>query len=421
MRLFVLLSVGVGMVTVPPTFVSAFDHDNMPAVVSLAVKSRMLTAEQQRRRLRALDMFHTKMVENFTSPIKTASVSSFLESELDLDAMNPIYARRIFNYFNSQYTTQVAIDEEGNSFQLIIDTGSGTTLLNDVRCASEGCKTRKAVDTSRLPSYRPLHVGVEIAYAKGGVRIELGAVDFFIQSQRVTGMEFGSIISESAVFGDASYDGILGLSYPELADGTVPFFDRLLQLNVLPRGVFSVFLSRGGGGDASRLFLGGYEASYFRDPLIYHPVVRKSWWTLGLDAVLLNGEDTKLCAPRAPCEIIMDTGASLMAAPPAIFGALISRMSEGADCMRPETFPTITFVIGGEHYALEPFEYLLSDHANIQYEKGANELCSIGFSIFDVDVAEVWIAGDIFLSKYFSVYDRDHDRVGLALAVPPPV
>lgn len=54
---------------------------------------------------------------------------------------------------------------------------------------------------------------------------------------------------------------------------------------------------------------------------------------------------------------------------------------------------------------------------SITYNKHPHSnYCSFGVSVFDVGPENVWIAGDIFLTKYFSVYDRDQDRVGLALA-----
>ena len=61
----------------------------------------------------------------------------------------------------------------------------------------------------------------------------------------------------------------------------------------------------------------------------------------------------------------------------------------------------------------------MNDENDLEYDVNANSqegLCSAGFSIFDVGDLNVWIAGDIFLSKYFTVYDRDKDRVGIALA-----
>jgi len=48
--------------------------------------------------------------------------------------------------------------------------------------------------------------------------IELGKDDFYFCDLKIAEQEFGSIIDESGVFGSASYDGILGLSYPVLSD-----------------------------------------------------------------------------------------------------------------------------------------------------------------------------------------------------------
>jgi len=64
------------------------------------------------------------------------------------------------------------------------------------------------------------------------------------------------------------------------------------------------------------MFLGGYDTNFFKGKLNFHKVVRKSWWTLSLDKVLINGKDSKLCNDKVKCEVIMDTGASLMATPP---------------------------------------------------------------------------------------------------------
>lgn len=404
-------------VTTNGVFSSSLAHEDNEPVLKLPVEISPPSADLQRKKVMVLDMFQTEKVEDFKSPIVPSALSSFLESEIDLAVTSPVYSRQIKNFFNSQYTTPIAIGSPDNIFQLIIDTGSGTTLVNDVRCTSVGCLKRKAVDPAHLPHYQSLHFDVEISYAKGGVSIELGTTDFYLQSQPIKDMEFGSIVREKAVFTEASYDGILGLSYPALADGTVPFFDRLMQMGLFARNVFSIFLSNNPRDNSSRLFLGGYDPAYFQEPLVYHPVVRKMWWTLSLDAVLLDGKNTNLCSRSTRCEIIVDTGASLMAAPPAMYSPLIQQMSRGTSCASPASFPMITFVINGLDYTLEPSQYLVGDGFGSEDEVGG--LCSIGMSIFDVDVANVWIAGDVFLTKYFSVYDRDNDRVGLARAVRP--
>lgn len=248
--------------------------------------------------------------------------------------------------------------------------------------------------------------------------IELGQDDFYFEDLVIEDQEFGSIIDENGVFNSASYDGILGLSYPALSDQTKPFFDRIIELGILPHNLFSVFLSRETTGSQSKLFLGGFDEDCFEGDLVYHDVIRKTWWTLKLSKVLLNGVDINICNDQNPCEIIMDTGASLMATPPSLYPEFIEKLSNFADCENFRNFPTIGFVINDTLYEIDPFEYILNEENEISYTNSQNDksFCSIGFSIFDVGDLNVWIAGDIFLTKYFSVYDRDFDRVGLAKA-----
>lgn len=126
---------------------------------------------------------------------------------------------------------------------------------------------------------------------------------------------------------------------------------------------------------------------------------------------MIDGKDSKLCTHDVKCEIIMDTGASLMATPPELYEEFIELVTQESSCDDLKTFPWITFVIEEKEYFLDPFEYILGEDSDINYTKKSKDkgFCSVGFSIFDVGDLNVWIAGDLFLTKYFSVYDREND------------
>ena len=170
---------------------------------------------------------------------------------------------------------------------------------------------------------------------------------------------------------------------------------------------------------SSYLFLGGWDNTLFSGDLQFHPVIRKSWWTLNLEKVLLDGEDTGLCNKHTKCEIIMDSGASLMATPPQLFAEFMESVGGDRFCGDLSKYPTISFVLDDLEYSIDPFEYILSNHEDIDYSHDNEKAdCMVGFSVFDLGPDEfVWIAGDIFLSKYFSVYDREFNQVGLAPAL----
>ena len=92
----------------------------------------------------------------------------------------------------------------------------------------------------------------------------------------------------------------------------------------------------------SKLFFGGFPKNYALDPNpTFHPVIEKSWWTLELTAVKLNGKDSGLCRNKS-CGIIIDTGSSSLATPDEDYEAFMNLLQKDSDCQDFSTFPNIT-------------------------------------------------------------------------------
>ena len=154
-----------------------------------------------------------------------------------------MYPKNLHNYYNAQYSVDMAIGSPNNKFRLIIDTGSGCTLINDSRCMSTNCKTRKAFNINKSDHLSKKDKQFKISYAQGEVLMEIVSDYFFFGNDKME-QEFGLILVESKIFEKSSFDGILGLSYKELAQSTVPFFDNLMNTNFLDKPVFSIYLER---------------------------------------------------------------------------------------------------------------------------------------------------------------------------------
>lgn len=90
----------------------------------------------------------------------------------------------------------------------------------------------------------------------------------------------------------------------------------------------------------------------------------------------------------------------------------------GFGCDEISKMPTITFVIDGIDYPLLPEEYMLSADgysSSMYHHTDQPTECKAAFIDIDIDepnYGPLWILGDLFMSKYYTVFDREQERVG---------
>merc|ERR1712080_804695 len=84
-----------------------------------------------------------------------------------------------------------------------------------------------------------------------------------------------------------------------------------------------------------------------------------------------------------------------------------------ADCSNVKSLPTITITLGGKDFDLGPDFYVIK----MQGENG-QEQCQLGIEGVNAGVP-IWILGDPFLRKYYTVWDAEQKRVGFATAKQP--
>ena len=160
------------------------------------------------------------------------------------------------------------------------------------------------------------------------------------------------------------------------------------------------------------LTLGGYDKQYFKGDLHWTKVSRQGYWEIPMDKVMLGDEDLGISHGAA-----IDTGTSLIAMPSAeairinqkigaqrnIFGQYL------LNCTTLDRLPSLNIVFNGREFPLPPHDYVLN--------LGADQCLSafIGLDI-PAPAGPLWIVGDAFLRRYYSVYDLGKNAVGLAEA-----
>jgi hypothetical protein len=208
------------------------------------------------------------------------------------------------------------------------------------------------------------------------------------------------------------FDGILGLAFKSISvDGIPTVFGNLIAQGLVQQQLFSVFLSNGDG-TVGELLLGGIDTNHYTGSLQYIPVTSDSYWEVELNSFVVNGQ-SYTTANKA----IIDTGTSLLAGPTAEVKNLAAAVGATPywlnpneytiDCASIPNLPTITVTIGGISFNLTGADYVI----NVQ-----NIECLFAVTGIDVPAPRgpLWILGDVFIRRWYTVFDVAGNRLGFA-------
>merc|ERR1712050_53893 len=236
-----------------------------------------------------------------------------------------------------------------------------------------------------------------------------------VGSVTVPNLLFAEAVKEPGVaFIAAHFDGILGFGYPDISVNHMPpFFQAALAAGVIKEAKFAFYLEKSGstGGELS---LGGVDSSKYTGDFTYTPITIKGYWQFDVSEVKV-GDASFADTTKA----IADTGTSLLAIPKSALTSLLTKFPAGVvkpllageytvECDKVSEMPAISFTIAGKDFVLEGSEYVLSVSGE----------CLLGFMGIDVPPPRgpLWILGDVFLRKYYTVFDYGNSQIGFATA-----
>ncbi|XP_028305859.1 nothepsin [Gouania willdenowi] len=333
-------------------------------------------------------------------------------------------SERVYNFMDAQYFGEISLGIPEQNFSVVLDTGSADLWVPSSYCVSQACALHRRFKAFESSSFHHDGRMFGIHYGSGHLLGVMGRDTLKIGGLTAINQEFGeSVYEPGATFVLAKFDGVLGLGFPSLAEilGN-PVFDNMMAQKIVDKPVFSFYLSRAAGGSSpdGELLLGGIDESLYNGPINWIPLTSKGYWQIKMDSVSVQGVSS-FC-PRG-CQAIVDTGTSLIAGPTndsfllqQLIGATPTNIGEFLiDCSRVSSLPHVTFALGGVDYTLTAEHYVRREML------GDRELCFSGFQAVDIVTPEgpLWILGDVFLRRFYSVFDRGQERVGLAVAKQP--
>jgi cathepsin D len=321
---------------------------------------------------------------------------------------------------NSQYVGTIHVGTPKQEFEVIFDSGSSNLWINSVECRSEACLIHHRFDHGQSSTYRPVGMDMSVKFGTGSIDGFLGQDTFHLGPIKVREQTFGQIQSEIGnVFMTGKFDGILGLSFPSLsAAGYTPVFDNVMKQNLLTENAFSFYYSKAKHQD-STLVLGAPNPQLYKGDIKWLKVSHAFYWELRLKDIRIGNKNLNLC-PDGPCKIVLDTGTSLLTGPTTAMSTLLHSLNLDPDC-NGQNLEDITYILSdseGQHeFTIDPEFYVVRSRDS----SGPERHCKPGFMALDVPEPRgpLYILGDIFMRKFYTVFNRDMSSIGFAEAVHP--
>ncbi|KAK2833734.1 hypothetical protein Q5P01_017623 [Channa striata] len=326
------------------------------------------------------------------------------------------------NFMDAQYYGKISIGTPPQDFTVLFDTGSSNLWVPSIHCSffDIACWLHHRYNSNKSSTYVKNGTDFSIQYGRGSLSGFISEDVVSIAGLSIPGQQFAEAVKQPGLtFAVARFDGVLGMAYPSISVAAVtPVFDKAMAAKLLPQNIFSFYISRDPKASVGgELMLGGTDPQHYSGDLHYVNVTRKAYWQITMNGV---GVGDKLTLCKGGCQAVVDTGTSLIVGPreevralQKAIGALPLLMGEYIiPCEMIPNLPVISFNVGGKMLNMTGKDYILKES-----QMGIS-ICLSGFMAMDIPppAGPLWILGDVFIGKYYTVFDRDADRVGFALS-----
>ena len=358
---------------------------------SIKLKHEPMTAEM-----------HKSFVDNLQA------VGQNMRTSSDLASIGTV---TLANYMNAQYFGEIDIGTPAQTFKVIFDTGSSNLWVPSSRCRALACLTHKKYNSKKSSSYVKNGTEFKIQYGSGSMEGFMSTDTVTIGGMSISGQSFSEAVKEPGLaFVAGKFDGILGLGYDRISvNQAVPPFYNMINQKLISNPVFTMKL--GAAPEGGDITFGSINPSHYKGDINWAPVVRKAYWEVSMGSVSIGGSKLEMKSTSAA----IDSGTSLIIMPTSeaqalnkLIGATQTLNQWSVDCALIPTLPDLTLEFNGVPYTLTAQDYILN----------AQGVCLSGFAGIDFppSMGSLWVVGDVFFRKYFTIFDLGNNQVGFAEA-----
>jgi len=303
-----------------------------------------------------------------------------------------------------QYYGTLSIGTPAQEFTVLFDTGSSNLWIPSCEGALTPC-----YDHTQSSTYVANGASFTIDYAEGSDTGFVSEDTVTIGDFSVSSVSFAEITSETGSSGDA-FEGILGLAFKSISiDNLTPLFELANNQGLLENYMFAFYLPS----DSSlkgELTLGGYDTTKVSGEFITIPLTSETYWEVAA---------TELCFETCNYDVtsaIVDSGTSLIVVPNTTFTEIITLTGASYDssvglytvsCSDYSSFPNLTLSMANTVFTLNPTDYVM------EYTSSGSTICVLGI---DSQASSSVILGDVWVRKYYTVFDAQNKEVRFATA-----
>lgn len=313
------------------------------------------------------------------------------------------------NYEDAQYYGPVSIGTPPQNFEVVFDTGSSNLWVPSKSCTSISCFTHNTYNSAKSSTYVKNGQSFVIEYGSGGVKGFLSQDTVTWGGAKISNQVFGEVTSEQGTsFAVAKFDGILGMAWQTISvDNVTPVFQNLFSQGTVSQNSFAFYLTRTIGQAGSTLTLGGYNSTLSKNDWKQVPLIAEDYWRIAIGGITVGTKAVAISGIKG----IVDSGTSLLVGDTALvndINKLIGTVNK--DCSNLNSLPTVNININGQNYALLPNDYVLQI---------SSTQCINGFmgDAFPAQLANTLILGDLFIRKFYTLFDFGSKSVSFATAL----
>ncbi|CAH8556236.1 hypothetical protein MS3_00005500 [Schistosoma haematobium] len=325
---------------------------------------------------------------------------------------------QLINYENLQYYGEISVGTPPQKLRVLFDTGSTDTWLASRKCwfLDIFCWMFSFYDSSKSSTYVADGSNFNVQYLDSNYSGFWSLDTIRINPLEIRNQAFAEMRSIFNLdYLSDKYDGIIGMSNRRISEyGNIPMFPNILANGVNMNPIFSFYLNRENGeGIGGEMVLGGVNPKYFKGDFEYVPTIQNYMWTIQMLSLQING--INFCNI---CSAVIDTGTSLIIGPNeqverinSLLHAFDNFGRNVIDCGRIDMLPSIEFIFHRKKYILKPQHYVVKETDFFK------TICLSPFQSHFSLPPNYWVLGDVFMGKFYTVFDFGQRRIGLADAV----